>query len=707
MRKTLFLLIITLLLNNNLVSSQNKYMPTWESIDSRPIPGWFQNAKFGIFIHWGVYSVPAWAPVNVPKGDGAQRYAEHYWNKVQSGNQYFKAYHDSVYGKNFKYQDFATQFKATNFDPNIWADLFKNAGAKYVVLTSKHHDGFTLWPSAQSVNWNSVDIGAHRDLCGELSKEVKRKGMRMGFYYSLLEWYHPYMYSNTEKYVDEHMIPQMKDLVTRYKPDMLWTDGEWDFPSEKYKSVDFLAWLYNESEVKESIVVNDRWGKETRSKHGGFYTTEYDEVLQGTSLTTHSRPWEECRGIGNSFGYNKMENLEDYSTSEQLIHMLIKKVSTGGNLLLNIGPTSDGLIPVVMQQRLTDIGNWLKINGEAIYDTRIWNKAPRVNNESNLFFTTKGNDLYLIVTGWNSKQLVIEGVNSCESVKMLGLDEKIKYNVSGGRLFITPPAVTPNNNPSEYAWVYKIKNSVGIKSPKILKKLVWSDEFNYKGLPDSTKWVCEEGMVRNDEKQYYTKNRLENARVENGNLIITARKENYREGKYTSACLNTQGKHEFTRGRIEVRAQIPHGVGVWPAIWTLGTEFSNSNGKWPACGEIDIMEFVGFDPNKIHANVHTRDYNWTKGNPRGGTFNVENPSAGFHIYAVDWYKDRMDFFFDDKLYFTCNRKNEGVGEWPFDSPQFLLINLAIGGSWGGQKGIDDKIFPMEYKVDYVRMYSLD
>lgn len=200
-------LLVLLLLTAIKCYPQKTYQPNWASLDQRPVPAWFEDAKFGIFIHWGVYSVPAWAPTNVSVGDGAQKYAEHYWNKVKNNNPYFKAYHDSVYGKNFQYPDFAPQFKATHFDPNRWADLFESAGAKYVVLTSKHHDGFTLWPSQQSVNWNSVAVGPHRDLCGDLSKAVKSKGLHMGFYYSLLEWYHPWMYQQTEKYVDEHMIP--------------------------------------------------------------------------------------------------------------------------------------------------------------------------------------------------------------------------------------------------------------------------------------------------------------------------------------------------------------------------------------------------------------------------------------------------------------------------------------------------------------------
>jgi alpha-L-fucosidase len=254
------------------------------------------------------------------------------------------------------------------------------------------------------------------------------------------------------------MIPQMKDLVNRYHPDVVWTDGEWDYPSEQWKSAEFLAWLYNESPVKETVVVNDRWGKETRGKHGGYYTTEYD-LVDNTDMknTSIAHPWEECRGIGHSFGYNRNENLADYSSSEELVHLLIEKVSAGGNLLLNIGPTADGLIPVIMQQRLTDMGEWLKVNGEAIYETTTWSVANKQADIS-AYFTAKGKDLYVICTAFPTKAITIKGVSGKPSVSLLGSNVKIKYSQSGENLTIIPPALTPATVPCKYAWVFKLKN---------------------------------------------------------------------------------------------------------------------------------------------------------------------------------------------------------------------------------------------------------
>lgn len=443
--------------------AQQKFEPTWESIDSRQVPDWYTDAKFGIFIHWGVYSVPAWAPT----GDSIpvySRYAEWYWyrkNENSLAGQLFRNYHNKIYGENYQYQDFATDFKAENFEPADWANLLAASGAKYIVLTSKHHEGFALWPSAQSWNWNSMDIGPHRDLAGDLSKAVKARGLHMGFYYSLYEWYNPIYKTNLPQYVDEHMIPQMKDLVTRYQPDILWADGEWEHTSKEWKSPDFLTWLFNESPVKNNIVINDRWGSDTRVKHGGVYTTEYDLVFaENVKEKKIMHPWEECRGIGGSFGYNRAEKLEDYATSQQLIHMLIEKVARGGNLLLDIGPTADGRIPVIMQERLTDMGAWLKVNGEAIYGTTIWPNAPQITNETSVFFTKKGNDLYLIITRFPEKKITVNNIINGKSVSLMGYNGKIQSSFKNNKLTIQIPEITSGNNLSGYAWVFKIENAL-------------------------------------------------------------------------------------------------------------------------------------------------------------------------------------------------------------------------------------------------------
>ncbi len=253
--------------------------------------------------------------------------------------------------------------------------------------------------------------------------------------------------------------------------------------------------------------------------------------------------------------------------------------------------------------------------------------------------------------------------------------------------------------------------------------MVWADEFEKEGLPDTALWNYEAGFIRNEEQQYYTKKRLENARIENGFLIIEAVKEKFRnpdfdpsaEGRgswkktreyaeYTSASLVTLGKASWLYGRMEVKARLPGGKGVWPAIWTLGTNIETAG--WPACGELDIMEFVGFDPQTIHANVHTRQYNHMLKNNKGARLKVDDPSGAFHVYAMEWYEDHIDFFVDDTKYLTYQNEGKGNDVWPFDKSQYLILNLAVGGSWGGQKGIDESIFPQKFIIDYVRVYRL-
>ncbi|MDH7599589.1 MAG: glycoside hydrolase family 16 protein [Sedimentisphaerales bacterium] len=252
-------------------------------------------------------------------------------------------------------------------------------------------------------------------------------------------------------------------------------------------------------------------------------------------------------------------------------------------------------------------------------------------------------------------------------------------------------------------------------------RLVWSDEFDYEGLPDPNKWAYEEGFVRNEELQYYTIARRENARVEDGVLIIEARRESWpnpkydpnaprrqwqlsrRQAQYTSASLTTKGKAQWTYGRIEVRAKLPFGRGVWPAIWTLGTNIDQVG--WPACGEIDIMEYVGFEPNTIWANVHMAKYNHMLGTAKGSTIQIPRPYESFHVYALEWDKEQLRFFVDGKQYFQFNNEHTGIDVWPYDQPHYLLLNLAIGGTWGGQKGIDESIFPQRFVIDYVRVYQ--
>jgi len=239
--------------------------------------------------------------------------------------------------------------------------------------------------------------------------------------------------------------------------------------------------------------------------------------------------------------------------------------------------------------------------------------------------------------------------------------------------------------------------------PDLNRKLIWNDEFNGKGLPDSAKWNYEVGGdgYGNNEAQFYTQNRLENARIENGNLIIEAKKENWEKNKYTSAKLLTRGKFSFQYGTVEVRAKLPKGRGTWPAIWMM----SENMKEWPDDGELDIMEHVGFNQGYIHSSVHTKKYNHIIGTQKTDTLIVKDASEKFHVYKADWTPEKIDVYIDDQKFFTYENKEKTYEAWPFDQPYYIILNLAVGGFWGGKEGIDDSIFPLKYYIDYVRVYQ--
>ena len=456
------------------------YKTTWESVDSRPTPQWFSDAKFGIFIHWGIYSVPAYAPVG--------KYAEWYWNSLMKGAaDPTYQFHKRVYGEKFPYADFAPMFRAELFDPTHWADVFERSGAKYVALTSKHHDGFALWPSEHANKawgrpWNAVEVGPKRDVLGDLTAAVRKTSVKMGYYYSLYEWYNPLWLADRKRYAVEHMYPQFKDLVTRYQPAIIFSDGEWEMPPDDWKSAELLAWLFNESPVKNEVVVNDRWGKGARHKHGGYWTTEYT-----AGLDTAGHPWEESRGMGFSYGYNRAETLKDYRSSRELILMLIDLVSRGGNLLLDIGPTGDGRIPTIMEERLLQMGDWLKTNGEAIYATRPlkrtrqWSEGEQPKLETGefmkryevtdfierkkpgqavieAFLTGKADATYVIVPQPPTGTFLLKKAAAKGTVKasLLGTQADVKTSTSPNGLRIDLPPVSDPKLLSQPAYVLKL-----------------------------------------------------------------------------------------------------------------------------------------------------------------------------------------------------------------------------------------------------------
>jgi alpha-L-fucosidase len=477
--------------------SAQPYQANWESLDKRPTPQWWKDAKFGIFIHWGVYAVPGWSP----KGT----YAEWYQQGLQNTDTARQRFHKEKFGSR-TYYDLEKDFKAELYKPDEWASLFEKSGAKYIVLTSKHHDGFALWPSKEASKtwgfpWNAVEAGPKRDLLGDLFKAVRKTSVRAGMYYSLYEWFNPLWLNDKPAYVNNHMWPQLKDLISTYQPDVLWTDGEWDAPAETWKSQEFLSWLFNESAVKEKIVVNDRWGAGVRFKHAGFFTPEYQP-----DLDFEDHDWEESRGMGHSYGYNREEDSWDYNSTQSLLIALIDKVSRGGNFLLDIGPDEHGKIPPIMQDRLLQMGEWMDINGEAIYGTSRWKipsqwsdgkKGFKMTREhagqdimlkltidpdpgyavKEVFYTynAKTNSLYAIFPKYpDNRKLVLKDMVLPVGtvVNFLSGKEAVTWKQDGNNVTIELPEYNPNKIKAPYAYAVKIaKFGKFAAKPKIESKL--------------------------------------------------------------------------------------------------------------------------------------------------------------------------------------------------------------------------------------------
>lgn len=430
-----------------------QYENNWESLNTRPIPDWFEDAKFGIFIHWGLYSVPAYAP----KGKYAEWYGYHCDQVRKESERAYFEYHQDTYGENFKYSDFVPMFKAQNFDASQWVKLFKDAGARYINFVSKHHDGFCMYQTPHAWNWNSVDMGPHRDFCKELKNACDQEGVKFGMYHSVYEWFHPLYLKDPEEYALKHLIPMLKEIVEKYQPYTLFTDGEWAHPSSVWHSTDFLQWLYNESSVKDVIVPNDRWGKETRGRLGGNLTTEYGMVDAGDgSGEIIDRVSEECRGIGASFGWNRFETLEDYLSEEALINLLVDLVSKGSNLLLNIGPTDDGRIPVIMEERLRQLGKWMQVNGEGIYGSR---KYCESSEESIKYTQSKdGKNIYAFISKYPYGQIIFRDISYLNGMKveLLGYEKDLGALEKDGKLMVDFGFISPEEMKSKHVYVAKV-----------------------------------------------------------------------------------------------------------------------------------------------------------------------------------------------------------------------------------------------------------
>ncbi|XP_067673731.1 alpha-L-fucosidase-like [Haliotis asinina] len=431
-----------------------RYDPTWESLDQRPLPAWYDEAKFGIFLHWGVFSVPGFM--------GA--WLQDYWN-ISDVVKYRK----DNYRPSFTYADFAPQFTAEFYNPDDWAEIFNASGARYVVLTAKHCEGFCNWPTKHSFKWNAMDVGPHRDLVGELANSIRRTtNIRFGLYHSLYEFVNPYFLEDqkngfkTQDFVKYKTMPELYELVNMYKPEMIWSDGDWLANSTYWNSTEFLAWLYNDSPVKDTVVTNDRWGKDATCHHGGYLTCK-DRFNPGV---LQERKFEDSTTIHKLYwGFIRNTKLSDFHTIEELITELVTVVSCGGNILLNAGPTPDGMIGPIFEERLRQIGQWLKVNGDSIYETRPWTTQNDTATPG-VWYTSKksatGISVYAIALNWprgGKLELAAPQAGPATTVTLLGYPGHFEFQAGAtSGITITVPAIPADQMPCQWAWVFRLDN---------------------------------------------------------------------------------------------------------------------------------------------------------------------------------------------------------------------------------------------------------
>jgi alpha-L-fucosidase len=342
----------------------------------RPLPAWLPQAKLGIFIHWGAYSVPAWAEPSGPLGAVPEdewfahnAYAEWYANTIRIPGSPAAQHHRAIYG-DAPYDAFLDSWTASSFDPQAWAQLFREAGAQYVIPTTKHHDGIALWDAPGTGTRNTVHRGPHQDLVGAIGDAVRAAGMRFGVYYSGgLDWsisnFPPHasgaevssLRPNDAAY-NCYALLHVRDLITRYDPDVLWNDINWPDSGKRTGTWSLHELFADFYAGNPDGVVNDRWGE----THWDYRTSEYEH---GTSVEVGTN-WEQCRGLGLSFGYNQVEDTNVVLSGHELARLLGDVVSRGGRLLLNVGPTADGEIPAIQEESLRGLGRWMSTMAETV-----------------------------------------------------------------------------------------------------------------------------------------------------------------------------------------------------------------------------------------------------------------------------------------------------------------------------------------------------
>ncbi|MCD6543888.1 MAG: alpha-L-fucosidase [Flavobacteriaceae bacterium] len=423
---------------------------------------WWRDDRFGMFIHWGVYAVPAGIYNNKEvKGDNG----EWIMNNAQIPVR--------------EYEKFAKQFNPTKFDANEWVKTMKDAGIKYVVITSKHHDGFGLWDSKVS-NYDIVDFAPYgKDILKALSKACKKQGIKFGLYYSIIDWHHPEAqainypnYNNWENlkinpkfssYLENYMKPQLKELIENYDPEIIWFDGEWIPDFTHNQGLELYQYIRS---LKPNIIINNRVDKgrsgmqgmnKEDKKYAGDFGTPEQEILE----TTSTLDWESCMTMNDTWGYKK--NDHNWKSTAVLVHNLIDVTAKGGNYLLNVGPTAEGLIPAPSVERLKQMGQWLKINGKAIYGTEKLQNNYKQGDKIR-FTKEKGSPVYFaIVMEKPDKTIVLKNLKPKKDSKIIlfGYDNPLEwsFNKKEGLIIILPLNILQTWSKDTYAWTFKITSN--------------------------------------------------------------------------------------------------------------------------------------------------------------------------------------------------------------------------------------------------------
>jgi alpha-L-fucosidase len=466
------------------VNNSGRWKPAPGSIDSHKAPEWFKDAKFGMFIDWGLWSVAGWAP----KREKGAMYPDWYEFRMDEDSA-FRKYHEKNWGKDFKRDDLIPLFTASEYQPERLAEIAKEAGMKYIVPFCKHHSGFCLWPSSFTGR-DAGDMGPHRDLVKPMVEECRKNGLKFGFYFSLEEWEYPVIGEDgniqnrvwggkiknltpdlekktsgkipVKDFAKDYLVPQAAEFIDKYDPDILWYDGDWSTSAEDLHSYDITSYFYNRAEGRKEVAVNDRYGTENgkwlRSRRGDIFTNEYGDMEKEARQTHHA--WEENRGISQSFGYNWQDTEENVISSKNFIDMFIDVVANGGNLLLIVNLDGKGALPKVQENRLRDIGKWLKINGEGIYSTR----PCSVQFDGSVAYTASKDNgcVYAIMKEWPGNEITLHGISAGKEskIELLGDGKSLAWDKTKGGIKVKFPAQLQDskNRPCEHAWILKISS---------------------------------------------------------------------------------------------------------------------------------------------------------------------------------------------------------------------------------------------------------